>query len=130
MKHCGELISRELERKKVMRKDLALYLKVTPQYISKLLVKSSIDAEQLEQMCRYLSIDPADFFDYRPDVVTGDPADDSLSVARNEIRNLERLLAEKDARIATLERAFEVLAMVTRAMDGKEIVSSAETIDE
>ncbi len=134
MKHCGEILSREISRKKVLRKNVAEYIGVTPQYMNRLLSKSSLDSDMLEKFCEYLDLDPADFFDFRGSgnesllnvgdidqhVVFGSAA---VNFSVSERNLMERLLAEKDARINDLRRTIDSLSGVGPAVLSSETES-------
>lgn len=116
MRDCGAIIEAEIVRKKVKRKLISEYAGMSPQNLSKVLKKKSIEAELLEKFCQYLGLDPMSFFDYRPEYCisvqdipnTGEPAQYDSSTNR-EVELLERLLEEKDARISDLERTIQIL---------------------
>ncbi|MBD5355724.1 MAG: helix-turn-helix transcriptional regulator [Bacteroides sp.] len=118
MKKCGEVIDQILTKRRIRRNELCAYLNISPQYMTKLLKKDSLDAEMLERICQYLEIDPADFFDYRPNDNNKPMSISSVdqkvwasdthvnmhgtsSISSIELLNL--LIKEKDARIAGLE---------------------------
>lgn len=120
MKHCGEIISKEIERKHLLRKDLAAHLGHVPQNMKNILSKSNFDCRTLEKCCEFLGLDPADFFDYRPGhTSTGVKVGDidqqvgigtaSVNFSAHERELLERLLDEKDARIRNLESSNRFL---------------------
>lgn len=120
MRDCGTIIEKEINRKKVVRRDLSEFIGTSPQNLSKILRKDSMDAATLEKFCQYLDLDPADFFDFRPEykksgqsvrdidqqVIVGTAA---VNISANEIELMERLLKEKDARIAALEKTVDIL---------------------
>lgn len=120
MRDCGTIIESEINRKKVVRRDLSEFIGTSPQNLSKILRKDSMDATVLEKFCQYLNLDPADFFDFRPEYVrSGQSVRDidqqvilgtaAVNISANEIELMERLLREKDARIAALEKTVDIL---------------------
>lgn len=120
MRNCGQILEKEILLKKVKRADLCEFIGIAPPNLSKLLKKESLDSSVLEKMCQYLNLDPADFFDYRPeytrsglnvgsisqDVKIGDA---KVAIGSGEIELLRKLLEEKDQRIKSLERTIELL---------------------
>lgn len=120
MRDCGSILEKEINRKRVIRKDLSEFIGTSPQNLSKILRKDNIDVATLEKFCQYLDLDPADFFDFRPEyvrpghnvgdidqqVILGSAA---VNISANEIELMERLISEKDARIANLEKTLDVL---------------------
>ena len=117
MRNCGSIIETEIERQRIKRQDISAYIGFSAQNLSRVLKKESMDSAMLEKFCEYLRLDPADFFDYRPEylgsgVKVGDIrqrvgiGDASVSIGRDEA--LQQLLAEKDARIRALELALNV----------------------
>ncbi|MDE6791792.1 MAG: helix-turn-helix domain-containing protein [Muribaculaceae bacterium] len=131
MKNCGELLEREIYRRKVVRKDLAEYLGIHPNNLSKYLHRSSFDVELLEKFCEYLNLDPAIFFTFRPngvhstmsvgsihqDVVIG-AAQVNLSAREAELMKL--LIEEKDKRISNLEENILMLKRDIKLRDSLE----------
>lgn len=120
MKHCGEILEREIQRKRVERKTISEYVGIYPQNLSKYLRKNSIDAEMLEKFCHFLNLDPAFFFDYRPEgsipaVSVGEvnqsvgigAAHVNISAMKEEM--MQHLLEEKDKRIKLLEENNDML---------------------
>lgn len=116
MKNCGELIEKTLNAKRVKRRDFCEFIGMTPQNLTKMLRKSSLDAELLENCCRYLGLDPASFFDFRPSSEGGvsvGSIEQNVGVGDAQVNfrdgMFEKLLAEKDARIESLERTVGLL---------------------
>lgn len=120
MRNCGEILEREIQRKKVERKTISEFVGIYPQNLSKYLRKESLDAGLLEKFCQYLNLDPANFFDYRPDgalasvSVGGVSQNVGIGAAQVNISAMKeemllRLLEEKDKRIKLLEEHTELL---------------------
>lgn len=123
MRNCGEIIEKEINRKKVLRKDISAFVGINPQNLTKVLRKDSLDASMLEKFCQYLDLDPADFFDYRPGYLgssthVGTIAQSGVIGSANvnfrdaEIELRNKLIEEKDARISTLETTVTLLKNV------------------
>lgn len=120
MRDCGAILEKEILRKRVLKKDLSEFIGTSPQNLSKLLRKDSLDVATLERFCQYLDLDPADFFDFRPEytkrnvgIVDVDQqtflGSTAVNISNSEMELMKRLLDEKDARIASLERTINIL---------------------
>lgn len=120
MRDCGAIIEKEISRKKVVRRNLSEFIGTSPQNLSKILRKDNMDAATLEKFCQYLDLDPADFFDFRPEYVkSGQTIRDidqqvmvgmaAVNISASEVDLMERLLKEKDARISNLEKTIDIL---------------------
>ena len=120
MRDCGAILEKEILRKRVLKKDLSEFIGTSPQNLSKLLRKDSLDVATLERFCQYLDLDPADFFDFRPEytkrnvgIVDVDQqkflGSAAVNISNSEMELMKRLLDEKDARIASLERTIDIL---------------------
>lgn len=129
MKNCGEIIEKALNQKRVKRKDFCEFLQMTPQNLSKILRKPSIDAELLENCCRYLELNPADFFDFRLGEQSGGTkigsidqrvlvGDASVNFRDAEQMLMDKLIAEKDARIQTLQSTVDLLQNMLSQFSG------------
>ena len=130
MKNCGEIIEREINRKRVLRREISEYVGISAQNLSKVLRKDSLDADLLEKFCEYLDLDPADFFDFRPayaggktnigkidqDVILGDA---TVNFHDAEVALMNKLIDEKDARIASLESTVELLRSIIEKSSDK-----------
>lgn len=120
MRDCGAILEKEILRKRVLKKDLSEFIGTSPQNLSKMLRKDSLDVATLERFCLYLDLDPADFFDFRPEytkrnvgIVDVDQqkflGSTAVNISNSEMELMKRLLDEKDARIASLERTIDIL---------------------
>ena len=125
MKHCGQLIENILEERQIKKKDLAKGIGVPPQRIAKMLLERTLDSQLLEDICRYLKMDPAEFFDYRPGFdnyisINIDSNGVSYSkVAALDLQLINRLLATYDSRIEVYKtqiRALENTVSVLRSL--------------
>lgn len=125
MKNCGEIIEKALNAKRVKRRDFCEYLQMSPQNLSKILRKQSIDAELLENCCRYLQLNPADFFDFRLGESAGSSkigsidqkvfvGEASVNLHDAEQILIDKLIAEKDARITSLQSTVNLLSEIIR----------------
>ena len=124
MRNVGQIIKDILKERRLMQKDLANALDMSPQNLSSMLNKPIVDCLTLERVCEWLQLDPADFFDYRPcyagstrqntdiaqSVVIGS-AEVTLSepyqISHSSM--LDKLLASYEARIKTLEETNSIL---------------------
>lgn len=135
MKNCGEIIERALNANNVKRKDFCEYIEMTPQNLTKLLRKTSLDARLLERCCEFLKLNPADFFDYSPESGDGSvlvgSIDQSVMIGEAKVclkdtdgTLISQLIAEKDARIAHLEQAM--LTLLTKLPDGSAVTHAPQ----
>lgn len=120
MRNCGKILSDIIEARGLLSKDLANVMGVHPQNIRRIFERESIDSAKLEKACEWLHLDPADFFDYRPNgtnnqyndidqsVILGS-AQVTLSEPASTYGMLEKLLASYEARIKTLEETNSFL---------------------
>ena len=117
MRNCGKILSDIIEARGLLSKDLANVMGVHPQNIRRIFERESIDSAKLEKACEWLHLDPADFFDYRPNGTNSQYNDIDQSVILGNAHvtlsaepatvyssgMLEKLLASYEARIKTLE---------------------------
>ncbi len=133
MRNCGQILEKEIKRQHVLRKDISEFIGISPQNLSKLLRKANLETNILERACQFLNLDPADFFDYRPEyaastrvgdidqhhfegtasVALGVPSPDLyerlLESKDTLLESKDKLLAEKDKRIELLEATVQML---------------------
>lgn len=110
MKHIGKELNQIIGEKRLIKKDIAEKIGITPEYFSQIMRKSSIDCELLERICKVVNISPAYFFDdydiTKQNVVgNGNIAAINSNVdtpAGHEIELLKRILDEKERTIQIL----------------------------
>lgn len=97
-----------------------------------------MDADVLEKCCKFLNLDPAEFFDFRPSYDGSGDAESVSSLSdqrddysRAEMQLMELLLTEKDKRIANLEMTVAALQELVRrggnlASDGGQIADNVK----
>lgn len=109
MKHIGSELYRIIGERRLVKRELAAKLGMDPSYLGQLMHRESLDAKQLERICKAVGISPAYFFDDWPyksysfgdvnnSTVIGDA---NLSIGSDNIV-MERLLEEKERTIQIL----------------------------
>ena len=63
MKNIGTELYAIIEQKKLVKKEIADKLGITPVYLSAIMKKESIDCKLLERICKVIGVSPAYFFD-------------------------------------------------------------------
>ncbi|MDE6717867.1 MAG: helix-turn-helix domain-containing protein [Muribaculaceae bacterium] len=113
MKHAGRELYRIIEEKRLIKKDLADKIGITPTYFSHLMNKASFDSELLEKVSKAVGVSPGYFFDDWPcddyrvrdihnGTVIGDATVNVGSTQEFRIRELESVLKEKERLIQVL----------------------------
>lgn len=108
MKHAGELIKNHIETNKLVKKNVAESVGITPTYLSSLFKEESMECALLEKICHTIGMNPAVVFDtpgagaqmlsdIKASTVIG-PA----TVTIGETKALQDLLAEKERLIQVL----------------------------
>ena len=113
MKHIGHELFSIIEQKKLIKKEIADKVGITPVYFSAIMRKDSIDAELLERICKAIGITPAYFFDDFNDSknITGDVSNTaiggiaSVNISQGEVDLLKSMLEEKERTIKILMQA-------------------------
>ncbi len=122
MKNCGKILSDIIEARGLLSKDLANVMGIHPQNIRRIFERESIDSAKLEKACEWLKLDPADFFDYRPNGRNNqyNDIDQSVVIGSAQVTvsepepiyasgMLAKLFASYEARIKTLEEINSML---------------------
>lgn len=118
MKHVGHELYQIIDKKKLVKKQLAEKIGMEPSQFNQLMHRESMDARLLERICKVLNISPGYFFDDWPSekytigeihnqTVIGDA---NVNIGQN-VKHLETMLAEKDRLIAEKERLIKVLGL-------------------
>ena len=118
MKHCGQLIEKILEERRIKKKDFAAGIGIMPQNVAKLLLDPNIDIKRLENVCEFLELNPLYFFDYRPNKDT--PGAMNTDIKQNvgighaevnvsDSKLINKLLESYDARIEGYEAQIKNL---------------------
>ena len=118
MKHVGHELYQIIDKKKLVKKQLAEKIGMEPSQFNQLMHRESMDARLLERICKVLNISPGYFFDDWPSekytigeihnqTVIGDA---NVNIGQN-VKHLESMLAEKDRLIAEKERLIKVLGL-------------------
>lgn len=113
MKHIGNELFSIIEHKKLVKREIAEQVGITPVYLSAIMRKDSIDAELLEKICKVIGVSPAYFFDdYKGDSYSiGDVNTTaimgvaSVNISQGEVDLLKSMLAEKERTIKILMEA-------------------------
>lgn len=113
MKHIGNELFSIIEKKRLVKKELAEQIGITPVYFSSIMRKDSIDAELLERICKVVGVSPAYFFDDYTETknIIGDVNNTaimgvaSVSISQGEVDLLKSMLEEKERTIKILMQA-------------------------
>jgi len=113
MKHIGHELFNIIEQKKLVKKEIAERVGITPVYFSSIMHKSSIDAELLEKICKAMGISPSYFFDdYKENInhigdvnATAVMGTASVNISQGEVDLLKSMLEEKERTIKILMQA-------------------------
>ncbi|MBQ7689842.1 MAG: helix-turn-helix transcriptional regulator [Muribaculaceae bacterium] len=110
MKNIGNELKRLIEEKRLVKKDLAAELGITPTYLSAIMRKESIDCSLLNRICTLIGVSPSHFFDddasvsvsnVKATTVIGN-ANAAVTITANEVSALRELLKEKERTIQIL----------------------------
>lgn len=114
MKHIGKELYDIIERKHLIKKDIAEKAGLTPVYLSAIMRKDDISCSLLDRICKVVGVAPAYFFNDSPEnfpyednaAVDIDTAKLQMKVAAMEekINLLESLLKTKDELLAEKDR--------------------------
>ena len=117
MKHIGHELFNIIEQKRLVKKEIAEHVGITPVYFSAIMRKESIDAELLEKICKAIGVSPAYFFDdyVENKSVIGDANNmaimdaASVCISQGEVDLLKSMLEEKERTIKILmqSKGFE-----------------------
>lgn len=113
MKHIGHELLNVIEQNKLVKKEVAEQVGITPVYLSAILRKKSIHAELLERICNVIGVSPAYFFDdYTENKnIIGDSNNTTITSApptspsQREVDLLKSMLEEKERTIKILMQA-------------------------
>lgn len=120
MKNIGNELKRLIEEKRLVKKDLAAELGITPTYLSAIMRKESIDCSLLDRICGLIGVSPSYFFDDEAGInvssvhastVIGN-ANAAVTITANEVAALKELLKEK-------ERTIQILLAQTGTKTGQ-----------
>ncbi len=121
MKNIGDELKRLIEEKRLVKKDLAAELGITPTYLSAIMRKESIDCSLLDRICGLIGVSPSYFFDDEAGInvsnvhastVIGN-ANAAVTITANEVATLKELLKEK-------ERTIQILLAQTGTKTGQQ----------
>lgn len=108
MRHIGEIIKKHIETNKLVKKNVAEAVGITPTYLSSLFKEDSMDCALYEKICHAIGMNPSIVFE------TSEPGVQMLSdikattmigaatVTIGETKALQELLAEKERMIQVL----------------------------
>lgn len=108
MKHLGQLIKNCIEDRKLVKKEVAVRVGVSPTYLSTLFNQESMDCQLFERICHAIGLPPsAGFDDPQPGSKTLSDISASTmigpaTVTIGETKALRDLLAEKERMIQVL----------------------------
>lgn len=109
MKNIGFELNRIMTERRLVRKDVAKEVGITPTYLSAIVRKKSIDCELLDKICKAIGISASYFFDdsaagnYVSDInATTVIGDTNITITQGEVEMLKELLAEKERTIKIL----------------------------
>lgn len=103
MKHVGKELYNILRDRKIKKKDFAAQLGMSPENLSKIFKKESVDAERLGQIADLLNLPISHFFDGKSDATTN--IGHKVIGQGNQLGDI--LLADHEDQLASLERKLE-----------------------
>ena len=118
MKHIGQQLYAIIDKKKLVKRQIAKELDIDPSRFNALMHRESLDAKLLDRICKVIGVSPGYFFDDWPSdkltigeitnqTVIGDA---SISIGDKDIKHLEIALKAKDELIADKERIIKLLS--------------------
>lgn len=112
MKHIGKTLKAHIEREGLQKNLIAAQVGITPNYMSVIFGRPSLDAELLEKLCRATNLSPMSIFELPANgkVISGVSAktiigDAAVNLGDNSL--LSALIEEKERTIAEKERVIE-----------------------
>ena len=108
MKNIGPELNRIMTERRIVRKDIAKEVGITPTYLSSIVRKNSIDCELLDKICKAIGISASYFFDDVPGNHVSDISattffgNANVHITQGEVEMLKELLAEKERTIKIL----------------------------
>lgn len=108
MKNIGPELNRIMTERRIVRKDIAKEVGITPTYLSAIVRKNSIDRELLDKICKAIGISASYFFDDTHGNHVSDISATTLfgnanvNITQGEVKMLKELLAEKERTIKIL----------------------------
>lgn len=116
MKNFGRELYRIIEEKRLIKKDIAEKIGISPAYFSQLMNKESFDPQTLEKICLAIGVSPGYMFDdwtsekytigeINNQAIIGDA---TVNVGANK-EGIEKLLSEKERIIEEKERLIQIL---------------------
>ncbi len=108
MLHIGHELRRIIEAKRLVKKDIASQIGVTPTYVSQILQKESIDCALLDKLCKIIGVPAGHFFGdsigHNETNATSIIGNTQVAVGATlgEMAALRELLAEKERTIQIL----------------------------
>jgi len=106
MKNIGPELNRIMTERRIVRKDIAKEVGITPTYLSAIVRKNSIDCEL--KICKAIGISASYFFDDTHGNHVSDISATTLfgnanvNITQGEVKMLKELLAEKERTIKIL----------------------------
>lgn len=102
MKHIGELIRKHIEDKRLVKKDVAKQVGISPTYLSAIFNQPSMDCELFGKICSVIELNPASAF-------TDDEVTEQIVCKKSGsyavVDALNQLVAEKERTIQLLMSA-------------------------
>lgn len=106
--NIGPELNRIMTERRIVRKDIAKEVGITPTYLSAIVRKNSIDCELLDKICKAIGISASYFFDDTHGNHVSDISATTLfgnanvNITQGEVKMLKELLAEKERTIKIL----------------------------
>lgn len=113
MKHIGNEIKRLIDEQHLTKIKVAQAVGISPNYLSTIFLKSSIDCALLEKICKVINAHPAQFFDdgtnssYHVSGLNTQSqfGNATVQISQGEASAMHQLLAEKERTINILLRS-------------------------
>ena len=131
MKNIGPELNRIMTERRIVRKDIAKEVGITPTYLSAIVRKNSIDCELLDKICKAIGISASYFFDDTHGNHVSDISATTLfgnanvNITQGEVKMLKELLAEKERTIKILMAERNIDRAENESKYDKRLLSTA-----
>lgn len=117
MKHIGQELFKIIERKGLVKRQIALAVGIDPSRFSSLKHSNDLRCEELENICKQVGISPGYFFDDWPgdgltirDITNSSVnGDATVNISKNDMENFKHIIETQRELIAEKERFIKYL---------------------
>lgn len=134
MNHFGKILKQHIENNHIVKGEVAKAVGITPNYLSTIYRKESIDASLMEKLCQATGLDISQIFELPTQTVniqSGNRAHTEIGDAVVSISgdsNYKELLKEKDLRLAEMERTIRKMEQtIDVLLSNRESINGTDT---